>query len=159
MALVPQRAEELVAGGVLGADEMSAALEIAHRHAPSACTIGFIFGDFCAENAIVRDSGEICFIDHDTLSVDACEYDLARTWYRWPMTPAQRAVYLAGYGEQRALEPFLAHFPYWAIVVLIGAARFRLSRHTAGTAEPLRRLRALVTDLDQGMPPRDAAYT
>lgn len=145
-AFLEQRAGELVGNGALDAGEARSALEIARRHAPSTCTIGFILGDLCAENAIVSQTGEVLFIDHDTLSIDACEYDLARTWYRWPMDTAERAAYLDGYTARRSVEPFDAHFLYWAITVLIGGARFRRRLHVDGAAEPLRRLRALLAE-------------
>ena len=143
-ATLEARAAELVDSAALAAGEVRRALEIAHRHAPRTCTIAFILGDFCAENMIVTPSGEVRFIDHETLSIDACEYDLARTWYRWPLSAAQRADYRDGYAARRNPESFEAHFLYWAITVLIGGARFRRRLHVDGAEEPLRRLRALL---------------
>jgi aminoglycoside phosphotransferase len=143
-AILEQCAGDLVGSGALDALEARRALEIACRDAPSACTIAFILGDFCAENAIVSRSGEVRFIDHGTLSIDACEYDLARTWYRWPLPAAQRTAFLDGYAARRSAESFDAHFLYWAITVLIGGARFRRRLHVDGAVEPLRRLHALL---------------
>jgi Phosphotransferase enzyme family len=145
-ALLEQRTGELVDSSALDAGEARAALELARRCAPSTCTIGFILGDFCAENAVVSQSGEVLFIDNDTLSIDAREYDLARTWYRWPMNAAERAAYLEGYRARCSVDLFDAHFLYWAITVLIGGAHFRRRLHVDGAAEPLRRLRALLAE-------------
>jgi hypothetical protein len=143
-AILEQRTGELVGNGGLDAGTARSALEIARRHAPRTCAIGFILGDLCADNAIVSRSGEVLFIDHDTLSIDACEYDLARTWYRWPMDAAERAAYLEGYTARCRVDLFDAHFLYWAITVLILSAHFRRRLHVDGAAEPLRRLRALL---------------
>lgn len=145
-ALLEHRAGELVGDGALDEETARLALEMARRHAPSTCTIGFILGDLCVENVIVSRSGDMLFIDHDTLSIDACEYDLARTWYRWPMDAAPRAAYVDGYSARRGIESFDAHFPYWAVTVLIGGARFRRRLHVDGAVEPLRRLRALLAE-------------
>jgi hypothetical protein len=33
--------------------------------------------------------GRLRVVDNEALSVGACDYDLARTWHRWPMTDLQ----------------------------------------------------------------------
>ena len=151
--------EELVESNVLGSAEARHAQEIATRFAPRSVTVAFILGDFCAENIVQRDSGELCFVDTETLSIGACEYDLGRTWYRWPMTPVERAAYLDGYREHRSPVEFLEHFPYWAITALVAGAVFRSRQRADTTSVPVSRLRALVRELTQGIPAEEAMYS
>lgn len=153
-----ERIDLLIAAAVLDADEGTRAGKTALSHVPSAPVLGFILGDFCPENSIVRDSGEVCFVDHETLAIDYCDYDLARTWYRWPMTPAQRSAFFAGYDAKRSVQPFLSHFPFWAIAVLVGSAWYRHRRHEEASAIPLARLRALLADLEGGRRPEEIVY-
>jgi hypothetical protein len=153
-----ERADTLIAHGALAADEARRLVEMAQRHTPPESMLGCIFGDFCPENTIVRPSGEVCFIDHETLAIDCCEYDLARTWYRWPMTAEQRSAFLAGYGARRSLDPFLSHFPFWGIAALMAAAWFRRGRHADAAVVPVARLRSLLADLERGQRHEDIVY-
>jgi Ser/Thr protein kinase RdoA (MazF antagonist) len=153
-----ERVAELTAPGALAADEAAVVLETALRHAPKETGAGFTLGDFCPENTIVGASGEVYFIDHEGLAIEHCDYDLARTWYRWAMTTEQRTAFLAGYAERRSLEPFRAHFPYWAITALVGAALFRRLRHADAAAIPIARLRTLLAELARGVSAADAVY-
>jgi hypothetical protein len=145
-----RRLAELIERDALSSDEAVAIRALAQRHRPADCAVGFMLGDVCADNLVLRAGGDACLVDEETLSIGACEYDLARTWYRWPMTAAERDLFLAGYAEERALEPFVAHFPYWAITVLIAATVFRVRRAGAGAAMPIARLRALRGALERG---------
>src|SRR5262245_27745962 len=146
---------DLIAAGALVSDEAEPLLALARQHAPETAIQGFTFGDFCPENAIVRDSGEVCFIDHEALAIDHCDYDLARTWYRWPMTAEQRTAYLEGYAARRPIAAFLAHFPFWAISALLAGAVFRQRQHPQAATVPAGRLRALLADLERGIRPED----
>jgi aminoglycoside phosphotransferase (APT) family kinase protein len=148
----------LSAGGAFAADEATRLIDMALRHAPEHTSKGFTLGDFCPENIIVGGSGEVFFIDHEGLAIDECDYDLARTWYRWAMTAEQRAAFFAGYAQQRSLEPFRSHFPYWAITALVAAAVFRRLRHADAAAAPIDRLRRLLAELARGASPADGMY-
>lgn len=151
--------DELVECAVLDPSTARDARAIAREYAPRRCPLGFIYGDFCADNIVLRDSGEVCFVDNETLSVHPADYDVARTWYRWPMPRAAREVYLSGYREHRGLETFLAHFPYWAIAAIADGARFRQRRGgAAAAAVPVSRLRALMAHLECGGPAADAVF-
>ncbi len=119
-------------------------------HVPDRVTVGVVHRDFCAENLVVTPAGEITVVDNETVAVDAVELDLARTWYRWPMTSAQWAAFLAGYGEPAGARAFRQHFPFWAVAALVDAALFRLVARTGAVSVPLDRLRALLGRLDRG---------
>jgi hypothetical protein len=112
---------------------------------PRAVPTGITHGDFCADNLIVQLPDRIYVIDNDTLQVGAPDYDLARTWYRWPMRRAQWAAYGEGYGQHRGLASFEAHFPYWSVLVLLESAVWHVAMGTGAVSIPLRRLQTLRT--------------
>jgi aminoglycoside phosphotransferase len=137
--------QQLVSGGALGSDEARTAVRLAQRHAPERTRLAMCHGDFCAEN-IVRDRvGRLYVVDNETVAVDACEYDLARTWYRWPMTDRQRGAYLEGYGQGPPLWSFVNHILHLALVVLAESAAYRLRVHAPSAHAPIRRLRAVLS--------------
>ena len=84
------------------------------------------------------------------MSIAPCDYDLARTWYRWPMTGEQRDAYLAGYRDHRDASAFLVHAPFWHIAALANGALFRHRRRSGAPALPLAALRALLRDAEAG---------
>lgn len=133
--------DALVSAGWLGRAEAAAAEEVASRHAPDDWAVGIVHDDFNHENLIHTEAGDVAVVDNETLSIGACAYDLARTWYRWPMSAAQRAAYLEGYQRHRSAEEFEIHFPFWAVIVLARGAAFRLRAARDGITEPIARLR------------------
>jgi len=141
-----QRLDEIVAAGLLAPAQADALAALARRNAPMRCEAGVILGDFCAENIVYRHGGPPCLIDLETLTIAPCDYDLGRTWYRWPMSAAQRAVYLEGYRQHRSAEAFLAHRLFWTIAALAHGVVFRHQQRAATTALPLDALRALLAD-------------
>lgn len=150
---------ELVESGVLENPAARHAVEIARGSAPPRCELGFAYVDFCADNIVVQASGDVCVVDNETLSIEPCDYDLARTWYRWPMTSTDREEYFNGYRVHRELEAFLAHFPYWAIAALVDGALFRARRGgVEAAAVPVSRLRALLHDLERGVAAEAAVF-
>jgi len=142
---VRQRLDELVAADLLLEAQAVALAALAQQHAPARCDAGVILGDFCPENIVCR-GGAPYLIDLETLTIAPCDYDLGRTWYRWPMTEAQRAAYLDGYRQQRSADAFLAHRLFWTIAALAEGAVFRHRQRTTTSAVPLDALRALLAD-------------
>lgn len=140
----------LVDAGILQTDEAPIILDLAMRALPSRCTVGYVHGDFCHENLVVRPSGDIGVIDHETLDVNAHDFDLGRTWYRWPLQMAQRQAYLDGYRQHRCTDDFVQHFPFWAISGVLAGAVFRLRKTPDAASVPVARLRALVRTLESG---------
>jgi aminoglycoside phosphotransferase (APT) family kinase protein len=129
-------------GGRLSTDARRL-LVLAREHSPTRTARGIVHGDLCAENIVVQSPERLFVVDNETLHVAAPDYDLARTWYRWPMLAADWRRYLSAYAEQRSPAQFEAHFVYWAALVLIESARWHLMLATGGAGIPLRRLRAL----------------
>src|SRR5262249_5063544 len=109
---------------------------------------------------IVRQpSGEVILVDTETLSIQPCDYDLGRTWYRWPMPRASRQSYFSGYRSYRGLDDFLAHFPFWAIAAIVDGALFRGRRGGAeAAAVQVRRLCGLLESLERGAAAEDAVF-
>jgi len=134
----------LVERGALDAGLAHRAEALARRFAPVRASCGLCHGDFTAENIVIRPDGAPCLVDNETVDLGPHDYDLARTWYRWPLAPEPWAELLAGYGEVRSPAPFRAHFPYWAVRVLVDAARYRLDAQTTDADVPVRRLQDLV---------------
>ena len=134
----------LVQHGALDGLEGAQFIDLAESHAPHTFAVGLVHGDFCAENMVLRAPGNVYVIDSEKLSIDAYDYDLARTWYRWPMTAAQREAYYDGYNRYRSSADFLRHFCYWAIVVFANSAAFRLRAGTGDAGLPIRQLQTLL---------------
>lgn len=107
---------------------------------PVATPIGIVHRDLCPENLLLDTRGRLVSVDNASMAIGAIEYDLARVWYRWPMTEDERASFNAGYQEHHAArgagEPSL----FWAIVVVVNSARVRLGTSTAAAAAALDRL-------------------
>lgn len=149
-ARLQRNARELVESCVLERGEATQALELAAAHAPGSVVVGLVHADYCAENMVVHPSGGVYHVDNEWISIDACEYDLARTWYRWPMTPMQRRAYYDGYSQHRSLGEFTKHHLYWALVVLLQSARSRLLAGDRNLWIPVSRLQALLRDQSNG---------
>jgi len=140
-----EKLERLRATGRIAADDGARALELTVAHAPPRRRVTLVHGDLCPENVVVDVAGGLWVIDIDQIDLHVPEFDLARCWYRWPMTPDDRAVFEAGYGEAEVVASYRAHFFHWAVVVLVGAMAFR-SRYGIDGVEPLaRRLREVLS--------------
>jgi hypothetical protein len=142
---------ELVDGGLISAAERHAWYAAAETHAPARAPTGIIHRDLCAENLVRRACGALCVVDIETLTLGCYDYDLARTWYRWPLPAEQRVGFFETYAAAHApARDALRHFPFWAICSMAMSATLRRRRDPAGAAAPLQRLRALVGALQDG---------
>lgn len=133
----------LVRAELLSAGESARLAALAAAAAPASGAMGISLGDYCADNIVCRADGEPCLIDLETLTIAPSDYDLGRTWYRWPMSAAQRAAFLEGYRRHRDPGPFLAHRSFWYATALVEGALFRHRQHHPGLQVPLAALRAL----------------
>jgi len=141
---VRKKIRELVLLGLLHKAEAGKLFEVITEHAPKSFDFGLIPGDFFSENLIIAPSGHINFIDTESLAVDAYDYDLGRTWYRWTMNSDEREVYISGYISHRSIESFRKHFYYWMIIVLVSSALFRFKFGTKETSHPIKKLGDLI---------------
>jgi len=107
---------------------------------PATVRIGTIHRDLCPENLIADTSRRLISVDNGSVSVGSMEYDLCRVWYRWPMTPRDRAVFNEGYRELGDAGDVGAPSLFWAIAVILNSARVRLGASVDRAAAALRRL-------------------
>jgi Ser/Thr protein kinase RdoA (MazF antagonist) len=150
LAVAERQLAELESLGALSVASSRQALCHLRDNVPDRAAVGVIHRDFCAENIVCTPAGSLYVVDNETIRVDIPEFDLARTWYRWPMTPPQCAAFLTGYRSRRDPSSFLRHFPFWAIAALVDTVLFRLRARTPGASLPVRRLHALLRELEQG---------
>lgn len=108
---------------------------------PDATAPGIVHRDLAPENAIHAADGRLRVIDNTTLDVRAPDYDLARTWYRWPMDPAAAAAFGAAYRRWRT-PPERGLF-FWRIDVLVEVIDWRRAAGHGGIDRALGLLRAL----------------
>jgi hypothetical protein len=138
--------ERLVRLKAVAKEDGAMARDLAMSRIPRDLVPALVHGDFCGENMVVDATGRVHVVDNETVLVHVPEYDLARTWYRWPMSGWQRAAYEKGYGDSLAVARFRTHVDFWVIVVLVESALFRLRVGTGAPEIPLQRLRSLLRE-------------
>ena len=87
---------------------------------------GIIHTDFHPRNMVMKECGDIWIVDNEGLRLGAMDYDIARSWRRWPMTRAQREMFCKAYAEFRSLDSFLADQEFWSICTLVKSAGIHL---------------------------------
>lgn len=135
---------DLVASEALDPGAARATSRLAVLHAPRVANAGLCHTDFCFENIITDAVGTVFVIDNEGITVDAYEYDLARTWYRWPMTELQQRAYAEGYGDHEHATSFATHFLHWALMAVVESSAARVRARAASARIPLRRLAQLL---------------
>ena len=141
-----RQTNELVDRGKITSAEKDRILELSRRHRPDHCESGIIHRDFCAENLIEGRRGALYAVDNETMRYDALDFDLARTWYRWPMEPDYWSSFLDGYGSLRSTVNFKRHAPFWCLSALVDTFLFRVRAETAEQDLPYKRLLTLLHD-------------
>lgn len=148
-----RRIDRLTARKAITRHEADRLTELAISQIPQECQIGVVHRDYCAENLLVSDAGDFYIVDNEAIRIGPFDFDLARTWYRWPMSPTERAVYWESYGEHRDLSSFSSSFLFWAIDVMVRSALYRLQGGTVWAAVPIRKLRILLRRAQTPVPP------
>jgi len=139
-----EKLDRLLEAALISSGESARLLAIARSNAPPDAPLRLILGDLAPENVVSAPSGAVRIIDSDGLDLHVPAFDLARAWYRWPMTPAQLDAFEIGYGDPPAFAAFRRAHAHWAIVVLAGAAHFRLTYSLKDAGQPIDRLRRLL---------------
>jgi hypothetical protein len=135
---------ELVTRRAIDVDHANAVQYLTGVTAPPTQSTAVCHRDFCGDNIIISAAGHVCVVDNETIAIDSPEYDLARTWYRWPMTANQQRAYADGYGAHEHVARFAAHFLHWALIVLVESVAYRARVGTATVGIPLERLTSLL---------------
>jgi hypothetical protein len=130
--------------------EAAGLTELAMSEVPQVSEIGVVHYDYCAENLVVSEASGFYIVDNESIEIGPLDYDLARTWYRWPMSPDERAVYWEGYRRLRDPGSFSTSFPFWAIKTLVGSAILRVEGGTDRAVIPIRKLALLARCMRSG---------
>lgn len=145
---VLQRAERqlgrLAAAAVLAPARATELARVLRRSVPARAPIGVIHGDFCAENLVEDGNGRLIAVDNESLRLDFLDFDLARTWARWPMPDPDWDAFLARYARWRAAPVDDAATPFWRAAAIVKSLHLRTARRTAQADAPLRRLAELL---------------
>jgi hypothetical protein len=132
--------------GAIDEDRARRLLAAAARHDPRVAATSVIHKDLCPENLVIDPHGALRAVDNEWMTVGPTGFDLARTWYRWPMSDPMWRSYLSAYARFADPEPTLAHFTFWRIAAVAKSARIRITRRTGGADVPLRCLAALADE-------------
>ena len=121
-ARLEQQVDALQRAGALAADVARAAVDHAARRRGADASIGIAHGDLCGENIVAHPTRGPVSIDNGNLAVGHLDYDLARTFYRWPLDEAGRGTFLEGYATRRSPETFLRDERFWMICAIVVGA-------------------------------------
>lgn len=130
--------------GVLAPESCKELFKRAIGNGPVRVESGFVHLDIKPEN-IVKTLNGIVFIDNETLSFGPLDYELARLWGFWKLTPHDRGRFLDGYGNHRSTKSFLLHELFWSIYALMGSLRYRIRNRL-----PYQDLILAITEIAQG---------
>lgn len=143
-ARLERQVAALEGAGVLAADVARAVVDRAASRGNPDASIGIAHGDLCAENIVWHPTRGPVSIDNGNLAVGHLDYDLARTFYRWPLDEGRRAAFLAGYATRRSPEPFLRAERFWMLCAIVVGASVQHAFEGPDLAGTLRRLGAWV---------------
>jgi aminoglycoside phosphotransferase (APT) family kinase protein len=135
---------ELAAAGALGAEEALRLAALAERDRPAHAERGLAHLDLAPDNVVVDAAGDPWLVDNATLCIAPLDYDLARTFYRWPLRAEQRAAFLAGYRELRDPSGFETARGYWSLCAALQSALLRTRRRSGAVGVPVAELRRLL---------------
>jgi aminoglycoside phosphotransferase (APT) family kinase protein len=136
----------VAAGAVCDAERRLIACSLA-RFAPEHAWAGVTHDDFCAENLVEDPSGRVLAVDNEHMGIGFLEFDLARTWYRWPMSVEAWERFQDRYSSWRGPVD-REKAPFWRLAAVLSGAYVRLLRLGGARIEaPLGKLRELVTNL------------
>lgn len=140
-ARLEQQVGALRDAGALTGDVARAAVDQAGRRRHADVSIGIAHGDLCGENIVWHPTRGPVSIDNGNLAVGHLDYDLARTFYRWPLREAERAIFLEGYATRRRPATFAREERFWMICAIVVGATVQHAfdgRDLVGTVQRLR---------------------
>jgi hypothetical protein len=143
-----RRLVNLAARGALTRDEVGPAIHLLQELAPPMADVGITHNDFCAENLVEVPGGRLVLVDNEGLRRGFLDYDVARTWYRWPMSDGAWQAFVARYRSSTTswrTDAFAADQErFWRLAAIVKSAHLRTARRTADAVAPIERLRALL---------------
>lgn len=113
-----RRLGQLVGDELLGAGPHAALrAQLRDDATPDTVPAVRLHGDFRGENLVVDPSGALQVIDNEWLSIGPAGRDLGYTLVRWPLSAAQRAVFLGGYRAVCPEDP--GPLGFWSVVAAV----------------------------------------
>lgn len=88
---------ELHHRGVLTLEKKRQAEKFLERAEPDHAAIGYVHGDFCGQNLVKDNSGQIWVVDNELLDLGCLDYDLGFCWFRWPLSGALWQLFFETY--------------------------------------------------------------
>jgi hypothetical protein len=146
-ASTERRLAGLEARGLLAPGEVAAALTAVGRLAPEVAEVGLTHNDFCAENLVAEAGGRLVAVDNEGLRRGFLDYDLARTWYRWPMPEPDWRAFSTRYASWRLHPIDVQPLHFWRIAAVAKSAALRAQHRAADAHLPIERLRLLLAGL------------
>jgi aminoglycoside phosphotransferase (APT) family kinase protein len=129
--------------GNLTCRERQSLVAVARSTAPGHATSGVIHFDFCGQNLVLHaDRGPVC-IDNETFRIGCFDLDLARTFYRWALSPSEQAAFLEGYVSGGGPAQ-TSHLNFWSLVSEVSSAFVRCRDGAHDADAPLKALRMRV---------------
>lgn len=138
--------DSLVARAVLDAGERARIVELLPDAAQCAADLVVAHGDLAPANVVVTDrptSLTLVPVDNEGCDAAPAGWDVARTWYRWPMSSDARTEFRHAYEATTGRDPVDDDFVGWLVAVLVDAAAYRFDAQ-ADADVPMRALRTLM---------------
>jgi len=137
------RIEGLRRLALLSVTQGAALSSAVRRCAPAVAATAITHNDLCGENIVVDAAGELRIVDNENVRLGFVDFDLARTWYRWQLDPADWEHFLARYATEGGRRPDAEAFEFWKIAVAAKGAVEHLGATPERRALALARLREL----------------
>jgi thiamine kinase-like enzyme len=141
-----RRLETLRATGLVSSAEVGRLLDALHAGLPERAARGPVHGDLCAENLVVTPDGRVVSIDNERVRIDFLDYDLARTWVRWPMRAAAHDRFERRYATWGRTPPVPAEAGAWRVCAATKSAFTLQGTPTVGPALARAQLDRLLTN-------------
>jgi aminoglycoside phosphotransferase (APT) family kinase protein len=112
---------------------------------PPAAPWGLTHTDFGGDNLVVRSDESIVSIDNEHLVRGFLDFDVGRTWYRWPMPASSSRRFIGRYESAAGRALSLEEQRAWRVVAAMTGIRRR--QRVGAPIEPARaRLRSILDD-------------
>jgi Ser/Thr protein kinase RdoA (MazF antagonist) len=135
-----ERLEQLADRGLLSAREAARLSRIA-SDLPGRGAWGVIHTDFGGDNLVAGAAGGVVSIDNEHLVRGFLDFDVARSWYRWPLPHASWSAFVRAYENRAGREVPASELRAWIVVAASLGVHRRLVLGVDHVAA-LRRLRA-----------------
>lgn len=135
------RLRELTYSDALPAAVANRLAEELQARPPRMAWQGLLHFDFCGENLVWREGRGVVSIDNERLRIGPVACDIGRSMARWPLSPAAREAFLAGYRSSGGPAES-DHHAFWLLMAHVSSAWFRVRHDQANAALPLQALQA-----------------